>query len=121
MHDAVSAKHDGRVFDLIRNDLTYVHEDFTLRQVLAAFQRTGQHLAIVINSFEEFVGVITFDNLIRELLGEMPAEEYDNYENRAAIAAYKPKQAEPAPQPDVAEEDQPEAEASSPEATEVVE
>jgi CBS domain containing-hemolysin-like protein len=124
LRDAVNAKHDGRVLDLIRNDLTYVHEDFSLRQVLAAFQKTGQHLAVVVNSFEEFVGVITFDAVLKELLGDMPDDATEQYENRTVIAAYKPKKTED-PASGSAEEARPseaiETHASSTEATEVVE
>lgn len=89
MRDAVKAKHGGRVLDLVRYDLTFVHEDFTLRQVLEAFQRTGQQLVVVINRFEEFLGVITLRQLTSELLGAA-SEEGMAYENRGAIAAYKP-------------------------------
>lgn len=116
MRDAVHAKEGGRVFDLVRNDLSFVHEDFTLPHVLTALQKTGHSLAVVINSFEEFVGVITLDSLLQELRGAvLPSEE--NYDNRSAIAAYKPKT-----DTDLAVEEQPQmADTPSPEATEVVE
>jgi CBS domain containing-hemolysin-like protein len=121
LRDAVKARHDGRVFDLIRHDITYVHEDFSLRQVMSAFRSTGHNLAIVINSFEEFVGVITFDGLLQELLGDTNTDYAEGYDNRSAVAAYKPRDPEPEA---VAEE--PAAEtvdtaSSSPEATEVIE
>jgi len=124
MRDAVNAKHDGRVFDLVRNDLMFVHEDFSLRQVLTAFQKTSQPIAVVINGFEEFVGIITFDALLQELLGEAQ-DELDAYDNRSIVAAFKPKRRQEAKQAE-AEVEAPEAkpaeqEETSPEATEVVE
>jgi CBS domain containing-hemolysin-like protein len=109
MQDAVKAKQGGRVFDLVRSDLVFVHEDFSLRDVMTAFQKTGQQVAIVINGFEEFIGLITLEGLISELLGA--SEESDIvYENRSAVAAFTPpkKQQETSNPP-------------SPEATEVVE
>lgn len=121
LRHAVAAKHDGRVFDLIRHDLTYVHEDFSLRQVLTAFQKTGHHLAVVVNGFEEFVGIITFDGLLQELLGEQQPDDVENYENRSAVAAYKPKKEASEPALDELSEEETEAKPSSPEATEVVE
>lgn len=120
LRDAVHARHEGRVFDLIRHDLTYVHEDFGLRQVLTAFQKTGHHLAVVINSFEEFVGVITFDNLMQELLGEN-TDDLEAYENRGAIAAYRPKKTLPDPKPEQQSVKAVSEQATSPEATEVIE
>ena len=116
LRDAINAKQDGRVFDLIRNDLTYVHEDFGLRQVLTAFHKTGHHVAVVINKFEEFIGVITLDSLLKELVGEMEAPAVESYEARHMVSAFQPQEeaveAEPA---------EPAAEESpSPEETEVI-
>ncbi len=127
MADAVTAKHGGRVFDLIRNDLIFVHEDFTARQVMSAFHRTGHQVAVVINNAEEFVGVITLDHLLQSLLGEAQDDEIA-YGNRSSVAAYKPaerssavKEAEAKEAASDLEPAADEAPASSPEATEVVE
>jgi len=122
LSDAVSAKHGGRVFDLIRSDLIYVHEDFTARQVLDAFHKTGHQVAVVINNAEEFIGAVTLDHLLQALLGEAHDDDIA-YGDRSAVAAYKPKKEDPEPEPSESgqpqqAEDQP---ASSPEATEVVE
>jgi CBS domain containing-hemolysin-like protein len=106
MTDAIRAKHGGRVFDLVRSGLAYVHEDFSLMEVLAAFQQTGQRLLAVVNSFEEFIGVITFDRLIGELLGTVKPAADLAYEDRRAAAAYR----RPAPISEEAEAKQPEAE-----------
>lgn len=123
MSTAVGAKHGGRVFDLVRNDLVFVHEDFTLRQVFDAIRQTGYQLVVVINGFEEFVGVITLDRILNALLGEPNNLVAYNYESRSNVAAYKPE----ATDSDVdggsrvlsmAASDQP---GSSPEPTEVVE
>lgn len=90
LKDAVSARKDIRVFDLIRNDLAFIHEDFTLRQVLTAFQYTGQHVAVVINSFEEFLGTVTLDDLLKALFGDLQEPAVESFENRVSVAAYKP-------------------------------
>lgn len=124
MSDAITAKHGGRVFDLVHNNLAYVHEDFTLHDVLIAFRKTGQRALLVINKFEDFLGLITFDRLMDELLGEYHDELDVVYENRTAVATFeKPKkrqtEAEQTAQPENAE--QTPASASSPQETEVVE
>jgi CBS domain containing-hemolysin-like protein len=132
LRDAVQAREGGRVSDVVRPNLAFVHEDFSLRQVLTAFARTSQFMVVVINSFEEAVGVITLEQLLTQLIGETPQEDAIPYENRAAVAAYKPTvpEIEANQQETVAEAGEP-AEpaepavepivASSPEATEVVE
>lgn len=123
LRDAVQAREGGRVADLIHPKLVYAHEDFTLRQVMQAFIRTSQFMVVVINSFEEAVGVITLEQLLTELVGA--ANNADDealvYEDRAAIAQFKPRLDEPEHDvPEVAAET-PEPEPSSPEATEVIE
>jgi CBS domain containing-hemolysin-like protein len=127
MHDVANASKDARIFDLVRNDLAFVNEDFTLRQVLKAFQKTGHPIVIVVNKFEEFVGVITFESLMTELLGESATADETPYDNRTAIANYKPKEAEQKVEEQIEEAEEQSVEASqkqddsSPEATEVVE
>jgi CBS domain containing-hemolysin-like protein len=115
MRDAVKARQGGKVRGLVRNDICYVHEDFSLVQVLAAFQKTGHHTVVVINSFEEFVGVITLARLVEELMGASAADTIDNFEDRATIAAYTEPPASAVP-----DEEQMLAAQTSPEATEVI-
>jgi CBS domain containing-hemolysin-like protein len=123
LRDAVQAREGGRVGDLVRPRLAYVHEDFTLRQVAQAFIGTSQFMVVVINSFEEAVGIITLEHLLRELIGGGD-DETISYEDRSSIAAYKPARvAEQQDDTELAtetvsvEDDMP----SSPEPTEVVE
>jgi len=120
MRDAIEAKQGGRVFDLVHSDLTFVHEDFTLRQVLDAFQKTGHNVAVVVNKFEEFMGVVTVDAVIRQLFGDPGENAVDNYENRSSVAAYtagKAEEQELEQEEDIVVQE----ESTSPEATEVVE
>lgn len=116
MRDAVAAKQGGRVFDLVHSDLTFINEDFTLRHVLGAFQKTGHNVGVVINKFEEFVGVVTLDDIIKELVGEPSSDVVSNYEDKIAVANYEPK----ADEPEIDEQSVEQA-PTSPEATEVVE
>jgi len=89
MSDAAKARQGGRVLDLIRADVVFIHEDFTLRQILGVFQESGQHIAAVVNRFEEFVGVVTFGALVGELVGELGASDVGNYSDKRAVAAYR--------------------------------
>jgi CBS domain containing-hemolysin-like protein len=97
LSDAVRARQGGRVFDLVRGGLAFVHEDFNLQEVLSAFQKTNQRVVVVINDFEESLGVITLDELLSELLGPATGQTDNNdmvYEDRKVVAAYKPMQAD---------------------------
>lgn len=117
LRDAMAAKEGGRVRDLMHPRLSFVHEDFSLRQVLQAFARTGQFMVVVVNAFEEPIGVITLSHLLSQLVGQHETDDFDAFEDRAAVAAFRLKGPELATEEVVVESDN----TSSPEATEVVE
>jgi len=117
LRDAVQAKAGGQVRSLMQPSLCFVHEDFSLRHVLKALSHTGHFLAVVINAFEEPVGIITLQNLLTQLLGDHEVEEFDRYDDRSAVAAFKPLRLQPAEVPSsdedpatdpAADEDEPE-------------
>lgn len=96
MRQAATAKQGGKVADLMRKELCFVHEDFTLPQVIEALAQTKQYSAVVVNSFEEMVGIITLEQLLREAFGEHPAAADISYEDRISVAAYRPESDTPA-------------------------
>ncbi len=112
LSDAVQAREGGLVSELMRKQVAYVHEDFSLHRALAAFTLTGQPVVVVINAFEEPVGVLSLTQLLTQLLGETSEEGFDAFEDRAAVAAFVPELPEPV---------EPTGEDASPEPTEVVE
>ena len=88
------AKTDQSVKNIMRRDVYYVRENFNLLKVFNAFLKTHHHLFIVVDKFEEFIGVVTIENLISEVLGEEISDEFDNYENKQAVASFKTKEPE---------------------------
>lgn len=90
LRDAVRAKEGGKVNELVRKNLSYAHEDFSLTQVLRAFAQTGQNMLVVINSFEEAIGVITLEQFLAEIIGAAAVEEVMPYEDRASVATFRP-------------------------------
>jgi CBS domain containing-hemolysin-like protein len=87
LHDLVSAKHSGAVVDVMSRKLTYVHEDFTLYQALQAFLKTKRHLFLVVNSFEELVGILTIEDVLEQIIGRPIVDEFDKYDDLRAVAA----------------------------------
>jgi CBS domain containing-hemolysin-like protein len=87
LHDLVNSKKTGTVTELMSRKLTYVHEDFTLYQTLQAFLKTKQHLFLVVNSFEEYVGVITIEDVLEQVIGKLIVDEFDRYDDLRAVAA----------------------------------
>lgn len=86
LSDALKAKQGGEVSGAMRPSVTYVHESFTLPEVLSALTSSGQQLAVVVNASAEIVGVITLDALVHELTGDLPSEAIA-YDDRTSVAA----------------------------------
>ncbi len=86
LHDLVGARQTGKVADVMSRKLTFVHEDFTLYQTLQAFLRTKQHLFLVVNSFEELVGIITIEDVLEQMIGKPIVDEFDRYDDLRAVA-----------------------------------
>jgi CBS domain containing-hemolysin-like protein len=76
----------GKMSDVTREDLAYVHEDFTLGQVLAAFNKTGQTAFIVINSKERYQGLVTLKSVLAELAAPLAKSNFAAYEDKTSVA-----------------------------------
>jgi CBS domain containing-hemolysin-like protein len=87
LHDLVGRHATGRVADVMSHKLTYVHEDFTLHQTLQVFLKTKQHLFLVVNNFEELVGIITIEDVLEQMIGKQIVDEFDRYDDLRAVAA----------------------------------
>ncbi len=83
-------KSSGPVSDHL-SPIYYLHENDTLREALHAFFVTNYPLFVVVNSFEEYVGIITIESVLRQLLGHLPGDEFEQYSNIAAVAGRHPK------------------------------
>ncbi len=81
----------GQVQDIMSKDVFYVHENDPLAQALHAFFATHQPLFVVVNSFEEYVGIITLEGILRQLLGDVPGDGFEDHHKVAAVAARHPK------------------------------
>lgn len=69
---------DALVKDAMREALL-VHETLPLEQVLLQMRRKRNHFAIVLDEFGSTAGIITLEDIIEELLGEI-RDEYDVHE-----------------------------------------
>lgn len=93
LRDLVSAKTGGQIRKLMHNQVCYVHEDQHLTEALQAILKTHQHLFIVVNSFEEYVGVVTIEDIFEEIIGKQIMDEFDQYEDMRAVAGIHAKKA----------------------------
>lgn len=91
LHNLVGDKKSGAVSKLMSSKVYFVHEELDLNHVLHAFLKTKNHLFIVVNNFEEFVGVISIEDILEQILGKQIVDEFDNYENLREVAQLRAK------------------------------
>lgn len=86
LDSVAGTKRQGSVRDYYSPHLAYVHEADTLEQALRTFGDSRQHLLAVVNSLNEYVGIITLSDITHWLLGEAEQEQ-SSHEDREAVAA----------------------------------
>jgi putative hemolysin len=80
VRDLIGALHDGtlpgvRLEEMLRPAIV-VPETKDLAALLAEFRRTQQHLAVVINEYGTMEGIVTLEDLVEEIVGEIE-DEFD--------------------------------------------
>jgi CBS domain containing-hemolysin-like protein len=72
---------DENSFDLVdlKRDILFVPEGMPLDKLLQEFQKTHQHMAVVIDEYGGTAGIVTMDNILEELVGEIQ-DEFDQEE-----------------------------------------
>ncbi len=80
VRDLVSAMHDRgiaavKIEDLLRPAYV-VPETKDLAALLTEFRRTNQHMAIVIDEYGDMEGIVTLEDLLEEIVGEIE-DEFD--------------------------------------------
>lgn len=87
LRDLVNAKHGGLIASRMKKHVSYVHEDQSLQDALQAILKTHQQMYVVVNSFEEYVGIITIEDILETILGNPIIDEFDQYDDLRAVAA----------------------------------
>jgi CBS domain containing-hemolysin-like protein len=93
MKDLVRAKQGGTVGKIMRDEVYYIHEEQSLVEALQAVLKTRHHLFVVVNDFEEYVGILTMEDVLEQIIGKPIVDEFDQYDDLRAVAA-KTAQAE---------------------------
>jgi CBS domain containing-hemolysin-like protein len=86
LKDALALKKPKPVADVMRHDVFYCNEMQTLGHALKAFLKIKHHMFVVVNEFEDIVGVLSFEDVIREILGEPIMDEFDQHEDLREVA-----------------------------------
>ena len=87
LRDLISAKAGGTVRELMKPGVSYVHEDQSIYEALQAILKTHHQLYVVVNSYEEYAGIITIEDVLETILGKPIVDEFDQYQDMRAVAA----------------------------------
>ena len=102
VNDVPDINASGKVRDFYERHVAYAHQEDSLEQALRAFAQTHQHLLVVVNSFNEYVGIVTLSDILNRLLGEAE-KSFEEHDDRKAVAS-RHSQPEPTVEPSAAAE-----------------
>lgn len=63
----------------LKRDMMFVPEGMLLEKLLQEFQKNHQHMAVVVDEYGGTAGIVTMDNILEELVGEIQ-DEFDQEE-----------------------------------------
>ncbi len=86
MRDMVRVRSGGLVKNLMQKRVNYIHDESPLGEVLQAFIKTHHHMFLVVNNFEEVVGLITMEDVLEQIVGKPILDEFDQYDDLRAVA-----------------------------------
>lgn len=78
----------GKISDIMKRSAHFINESDNLLQALDGFLKAGQHLLVVVNNFEEVVGILTLEDVLGQIIGQKFVTEFDNYHDKHAVAGY---------------------------------
>lgn len=86
LRDAIRLKKLKTAQKVMRDDVYYIKEQQPLDVALHGFIKTRHHLFVVVNEFEDVVGVITIEDVIEQIIGHPVHDEDDRFDSTRAIA-----------------------------------
>ncbi|HTW89557.1 MAG TPA: hemolysin family protein [Candidatus Binataceae bacterium] len=82
--DLLEAPDLSRPVSEVMRPVSYFSESTPLDEILVAMQRTGENLAVVVDEYGGASGILTIEDLLEEIVGEIE-DEYDASEELATM------------------------------------
>lgn len=82
--DLLQAPDLSRPVSEVMRPVSYFPESMPLDEVLVALQRTGENLAVIVDEYGGAAGIITVEDLLEEVVGEID-DEHDHAEEIARV------------------------------------
>ena len=68
----------------IANEATYIYKKTSIVSILEEFQKERKHIGIVVDDFGTFDGIITLEDILEEIVGEI-SDEADKHKDDSSI------------------------------------
>jgi CBS domain containing-hemolysin-like protein len=91
LRDLVLAKTGGTVRTLYHPEVKFIHEDQGILEAMQAMIKTRHHLLVVVNNFEEYVGVVSLEDVLEAVIGQQIVDEFDVYDDMRTAASSQAK------------------------------
>jgi CBS domain containing-hemolysin-like protein len=82
----------GRIRDIMHPGVSYVNEAQSLLNTLDAFLKSGRYLLVVVNNFEEVVGILMLEDVLQQIFGGKVSDEFDRYHDIRSVASVNGQQ-----------------------------
>jgi len=92
--DAMTVKDSKTIKQVMRSEVYFIHERQTLDHALKAFIKVRHHMFMVVNEFEDVVGVLSIEDVIEQIIGRQIIDEFDKYDDLRAVAKHYAEQKE---------------------------
>jgi len=92
LKDALRVKNSKSAGDIMRQDVCYINEQQTLDHAMQAFIKTKHHMFVVVNEFEDIVGVLSIEDVLQQIIGHPLLDEFDKFDDLREVAKIAAKQ-----------------------------
>ena len=76
----------GVVADAMQEKVAYVNENAPLSQVFQAHEKTGMHVFVVIDNDEKITGLISVNDVLKQIVGGELDTAFENFDDPKAVA-----------------------------------
>ena len=76
----------------MRPEVYFINEHQTLDHALRAFIKVRHHMFIVVNEFEDVVGVLSIEDVLEQIIGHQIVDEFDKFDDLREVAKYHANQ-----------------------------
>ena len=86
MLNSLDVKETKQAEEVMESRIYYIRADYSLEQALKAFLRTNSQVMLVVDSYEKFAGMLTFEQLMSYLFDEKYDDGFLKDNDKTAVA-----------------------------------